>query len=187
MHTMPKELYKYMKTKISLFKPKNSPLEYAALWIAGLFVVLAGLTMLAPAPSYAQGTPDGSVPVTGNNDTDADTTNNGAKKGRQCGKGKDSKVVTRFNFGCLGETYDGAELNPITDLAFALVRFLSTGVGIIIVGSIILAGIQYSASEGNPEATQAAKGRIQSAVVGLFIYLFAFAFIQYLVPGGLFS
>ena len=104
----------------------------------------------------------------------------------QCGKG-DNAVDTKFDFGCVGDDYDGDTLNPILDVLYAIIRFLSLGVGIVIVGSIIWAGIQYSSSQGNPEQTQAAKSRIQNAITGLVLYMFIYALIQYLVPGGLFT
>lgn len=96
-----------------------------------------------------------------------------------CGKG-DSRITTKFNFGC-----NGADDNPIVDLAFAIIRFLAAGVGVVVVISIILAGIQYSTSEGNPEATMKAKRRIQASLIALVIYIFTFAIVNYLVPGGL--
>jgi hypothetical protein len=95
-----------------------------------------------------------------------------------CGKG-DSRITTKFNFGC-----NGAADNPIIDLAFALVRFLAAGVGVAVVISIILAGIQYSTSEGSPEATMKAKRRVQASLIALVIYIFTFAIVNYLVPGG---
>lgn len=108
------------------------------------------------------------------------TLDTGAAKPYQCGGGSDA-VKTQFNFGCQGKG------GPITDLVFALIRFLSFGVGLVIAASIIYAGIMYSTSSGNPENTQAAKKRILNAVVGLVFYILIFAFIQYLVPGGLFN
>lgn len=107
------------------------------------------------------------------------------KGGYQCGKG-DNEYKTRINFGCLGPAAK-TNMTPVEDLLYSLVRFLSYGVGLVLIASMIVAGIQYSTSEGNPEATQAAKNRIRDAVIGLFIYLFAFAIVQYLVPGGLFN
>lgn len=109
-----------------------------------------------------------------------------------CGKkSKDGKkgaeVKTKFNFGCVGKAYKGESLNPILDLAFSIIRFVSAGVGLIVVGSIIYAGILYSSSQGNPEQTQAAKNRIQNSIIGLVLYIFIFALVQYLVPGGLFT
>lgn len=97
-----------------------------------------------------------------------------------------NSVETRFDFGCLGNE-GPTDMNSIEDLLYSLIRFLSAGIGIVIVIFIILAGIQYSASEGNPEATQAAKNKIRDAIIGLIIYLIAFAFVQFLVPGGVFT
>ena len=109
-----------------------------------------------------------------------------------CGRGK-NKVETKFNFGCLGNDSDNDPnkvipakfANPIYDLAFSIIRFLTAGVGVVVVAAIIWAGIKYSTSEGNPDATAQAKSNIQSAIVALLIYIFAFAAINYLVPGGL--
>ncbi len=103
----------------------------------------------------------------------------------QCGNG-DKKVMTGINFGCRGTSYQ-KQLNPIVDIAFAIFRFLSAGVGIVAVGSIIVAGLQYSASRGNPAATQASIQRISNTVVGLIIYMFIFAIANFLIPGGLFT
>lgn len=107
--------------------------------------------------------------------------------GGVCGnENSGSSVETKFNFGCLGN--DGPDsMGAIEDLLYSLIRFLSVGVGVVLVMFIILAGIQYSASEGNPEATQGAKNKIRDAIIGLFIYLIAFAFVQFLVPGGIFA
>jgi hypothetical protein len=106
--------------------------------------------------------------------------------GHLCGN-TDNAVKTKFNFGCLGDSYTQGDLGPIEDLLYALIRFMSVGVGIVLVGAIIISGIQYSTSEGNPETTVAAKNRIQSVVAGLIIYIFAFSLLQYLVPGGIFN
>ncbi len=109
-----------------------------------------------------------------------------------CGNSKDNdeNVRIHFNFGCLGPGYDikvyGA-LNPIEDIIYAIIRFMALGVGIIVVISIIIAGIQYTSSEGNPEVTQQAKDRIRFTMFGLFLYIFAYTIMQYLVPGGLFK
>lgn len=105
----------------------------------------------------------------------------------QCGNLSDDSAnfKTKLNFGCLG-TRGPNGLGPIQDLVFAIIRFASIGVGILVVLSIIAAGIQYSTAEGNAEATQKSKKRIQQTVIGLVIYIFAFSILQFLVPGGLF-
>lgn len=107
------------------------------------------------------------------------------KAGDHCGAGED-KVSTKFNFGCQGDNYKGPG-GAIGDMLFTFIRFISTGVGLIVIASVIFSGIQYSASQGNPEATVKAKSRIQSAIIGLALYMFLFALMQWFVPGGLFA
>ena len=106
-----------------------------------------------------------------------------------CGKGEGNEVKVAFDFGCIGsfpDKYNGATLNPIIDIMFAIFRFLSAGVGLVVIGSIIVAGIQYSASRGDPQAIQTSIHRISNSLIGLLIYIFMFAIANYLVPGGMF-
>jgi hypothetical protein len=78
--------------------------------------------------------------------------------------------------GCdLVKTY----LNP-------LINLLSVAFGLIAVISVIMGGIQYSASQGDPQKSAQARSRITNTVVAIFAYLFLYIFLQFLIPGGLF-
>lgn len=101
-----------------------------------------------------------------------------------CGDG-DQAVDTSVDIGCKGK--GGGILNPITDAAFAIIRFLSIGVGLIIVGSLTFAGIQYTTSRGDPKATAAAIGRIRSNVIAFLIFIFSFAILNFVIPEGFFK
>lgn len=105
----------------------------------------------------------------------------------QCGTGEDA-VQTGVNLGCKGAEIEasGGQMNPVIDMLFALFRFLSAGVGLVIIGSIIVAGIQYTTSRGAPQATEAAIKRVTNSVIALLFYLLIFAIANYLVPGGMF-
>jgi len=96
--------------------------------------------------------------------------------GKVCGSGP-NKVVTSIDFNCTGAG------NPIFDLIWGIVRFLSVGVSAVVVLSLVIAGLQYIGSQGSPENTNKAIDRIRRALIGLIIYIFAFAIINYLVPG----
>ncbi len=113
----------------------------------------------------------------------------------QCGTGE-QKVTTSINFGCRGEECltnpteaicQGGDhtVNGIIDLLFALIRFLSIGVGMVIIASIIVAGIQFTTSSGNPQTTANALNRIRDTAIALLIFIFAYAIINWLVPGQL--
>jgi len=69
-------------------------------------------------------------------------------------------------------------LNPTINLLSALV-------GLVVVGSVIVGAIQYSASAGDPQKAAKAKGRIMNSVVALVAFIFLFAFLQWLIPGGI--
>lgn len=66
-----------------------------------------------------------------------------------------------------------------------LTRAISGLVGIVIVISIIAAGIQWSTAGNNPQQVAAAKSRIFNALLALFVFIFMFAFLQWIVPGGI--
>lgn len=63
---------------------------------------------------------------------------------------------------------------------------LSALVGIVVVIMIAVGGIQYTTARDDPQAVSAAKNRIRNAILALVFYLFGFAFLQYLIPGGIF-
>ncbi len=77
--------------------------------------------------------------------------------------------------------------NAMVDLLFAIIKFISDGVGLIVIMSIIIAGIQYTFSRGEPQAVQAASKRIQSSVTALIIFIFAYALLDFIIPRGLFG
>lgn len=87
----------------------------------------------------------------------------------------------------------GLENNPIVKDINMVVTFLSALVGVVIVGSLIWGGIQYAtagsdvAGSGKPSQVAAAKQRIANSLIALLAYLLIFAFLQWLIPGGIFD
>ena len=94
-------------------------------------------------------------------------------------------VTTSIDYGCSSQTSSG-DKNPIVLLLYAVVRFLTAGAGIVIVGSLVVGGIQYTTSQGDPQAQAKARGRVISALGALLLFIFTFALLQWLVPGGVF-
>ena len=95
-----------------------------------------------------------------------------------CGSG-DSAVTTSIDLGCK------AKGNPIMDALFAIIRFLSIGVGLVIIGSLVVAGIQFTSSRGDPQGSANALKRVQSTFIALLLFLFTYAILNYIVPGQL--
>jgi hypothetical protein len=94
-----------------------------------------------------------------------------------CGSPDLKAINTNIDLGCKGQG------EPIMDLLFALIRFVSYGVGLVIVGSLTFAGIQYIGSRGDPSANAMAIKRITANVTALLLFAFAYAIINYIVPG----
>jgi hypothetical protein len=66
-----------------------------------------------------------------------------------------------------------------------LATTLSALVAVAVVAGIVIGGIQYSTSAGDPQKVAQAKARISKALIALIVYFFLFAILQFLVPGGL--
>lgn len=81
-----------------------------------------------------------------------------------------------------------ANLRPencgITAYIQTFIRILSSVAGLVIVIMIAFGGAQYTLSRDNPQETAAAKSKIFNALLALAAYLFMFAFLQWVVPGG---
>jgi len=65
------------------------------------------------------------------------------------------------------------------------VALLSAMVGLVVVVTIILGAIEYIGSGGDPQRTASGRQHIINALIGLFAYILLFAFLQFLIPGGL--
>lgn len=68
-----------------------------------------------------------------------------------------------------------------------IINFLAAGVGVVVVFALIIAGIQYTTAGDNPAKVQDARKRILNAIIALIAFGLTFAFLQYLIPGGLFN
>jgi hypothetical protein len=76
--------------------------------------------------------------------------------------------------------------NPIVKWIEFFINVLS--VTILAGASVMIAwaGIQYMSARDNAQAVQAAKEKIWNVIFGLLAYFFLYAFIQWLIPGGVF-
>lgn len=89
-----------------------------------------------------------------------------------------------FQGDCKEDTVNASNCGIISYLLTAI-NALSALVGIVVVIMIVVGGIQYSASRDSPQMVSAARDRIRNAILGLIAYLFIYALLQYLVPGGI--
>jgi len=77
--------------------------------------------------------------------------------------------------------------NAIWDLLIMVLNILTAGVGVAATIGIIIAALQYSSAENKSDQVHNAKMRIWNIILGLVCYFVMYAFLQFLIPGGLFS
>ena len=94
----------------------------------------------------------------------------------------DCAKTTAFSFGDCKTTNVG-----IKCLAVEVLRFLSVGVGLAVVGGVAAGGIVYATAQGSPGKTQSGIKIITNSILALILYLLMFAILQFLIPGGVLS
>lgn len=73
----------------------------------------------------------------------------------------------------------------IIDIIVIAINFLSAIAGIVFVVSIMISGFQYMTARDNAGQIQKAKSRIISTLIALAIYVFMYALLNFLIPGGI--
>jgi hypothetical protein len=81
-------------------------------------------------------------------------------------------------------TTDIAE-NPIFFYLRNILVFMAGGVGLAVVGGIIYGAYMYITARGNASQTQQGQNIIINAVIGLLMFIFMYAILQFLIPGGI--
>ena len=127
-------------------------------------------TNTAPPASGAKGQvvcPDGHTVVASNKVDTCPDTADPAVTGGNCSKVTSGScdLVSKY-------------IQPAIDL-------LAGGVGIAVVISIVIGGMQYSSSAGDSSKITAAKNRIRNSIIALVMFLFLVAFLNFLIPGGI--
>lgn len=103
----------------------------------------------------------------------------------------ETEIETSFAFGqtkCFPKNSpDGGATNPIIVALLDIFNFLAIGVGIVVTGGIVYGGILYSTANGNASQGQKAVTIIVNSIIGLLLFIFMYAILNFLVPGRLFG
>ena len=91
---------------------------------------------------------------------------------------------TAIDFSSYATRYCTGDSTSITVLILIVIDFLAIGVGIAVVGGIAYGGVRYAASGGDAGKTKEAIGIITNAVIGLVLFVFMYAIVNFFVPGG---
>lgn len=101
--------------------------------------------------------------------------------------GSISIAVSKISIAYAASTPVAGSKNAIFDLIQTIINLIFGITGFVIIGMIILGGIQYSTSGGNPQAASGAKKKINNAILALLLMVFLYPFLQWIVPGGIFG
>lgn len=86
--------------------------------------------------------------------------------------------------GCVTGTDDGSAIFSVLNI---VLQVLTYGVGIAGTFAIVIVGIQYMTAKDNAGRMAAAKTRLIAIIIGLAAYAVMWAFLQWLLPGGIFG
>ena len=111
---------------------------------------------------------------------------NGGSNGGGGGSGGGStcgSAHTFFDWGCNGVD----DKDSILTVLVTISNWLAAGVVIAVIGGIIYGAIMYATSAGDAGKAKSATEIIRNAFIALILYFLMWAFLQYIVPGGLFN
>ncbi|MDB5166994.1 MAG: hypothetical protein JWN26_139 [Candidatus Saccharibacteria bacterium] len=80
----------------------------------------------------------------------------------------------------------GTTNNGVWSLLLTVINILTAGVGIAAVGGIVYGSILYTSAGGNADQTKKAIEFIRNVIIGIVAYALMFAFLNFIIPGGLF-
>ncbi len=85
---------------------------------------------------------------------------------------------------CVETALFGSYCDGIWGILAIVLNVLMIGVGAAGVIGLVIAGIQYATASGDPGQMTKAKSRITQIVIGLVAFGLMWAFLEWLIPGG---
>lgn len=76
------------------------------------------------------------------------------------------------------------EKSAIWTILLLIINIMTAGVGLAAVGGIVYGAILYTTAEDKPEQVSRAKTTIFNVILGLVAFILMWAFLQFLIPGG---
>jgi hypothetical protein len=85
------------------------------------------------------------------------------------------------------ENAEDAKGSGIWGVLMIALQILTAGVGIVAVGGVVYAAILYSSASDRAEQVKHAKDILQNIAIGLALYAGMYLFLNFLIPGGIFT
>jgi hypothetical protein len=106
------------------------------------------------------------------------------KKGQSCCGGV---VTTVISCDQPGGTKAKLENTGLWGILLLLLNIVSAGVIIAAIGGVAYGSIIYTTAGGNLDKVKKSRAIIANTVVGIAVYILLYAFMNYLIPGGIFK
>ena len=84
-----------------------------------------------------------------------------------------------------GNCADISQCDFIANYVDPFINFGAAGIGLAVAISLTIGAVQYGSSGGDPQRVTAAKNRIRNSIIALLAFLFLYAMLNFLIPGGL--
>jgi len=81
----------------------------------------------------------------------------------------------------------GVEGTGLWGLLMLVINILTAGIGVAAVGGVVYGAVLYTTSGGSPDQVKKALQIIRNVAIGLVMYALMYAFLNYIIPGGMFS
>lgn len=176
------------------------------LFFFGVFLITLVIATMIGQVSYSKPDPNGGTNTNNNqnqnqggnqnnnqnqggnnqNQNGGNGNSNGGGNGGGGGSGGGSTCGTAhtfFDWGCNGAD----DKDSILTVLVTISNWLAAGVVIAVIGGIIYGAIMYATSAGDAGKAKSATEIIRNAFIALILYFLMWAFLQYIVPGGLFG
>ena len=170
------------------------------LFFFGVFLITLVIATMIGQVSYSKPDPNGGTNTNNNqnqnqgnnqnnnnqNQNGGNGNSNGSSNGGGGGSGGGStcgSTHTFFDWGCNG----ASDKDSILTVLVTISNWLAAGVVIAVIGGIIYGAIMYATSAGDAGKAKSATEIIRNAFIALILYFLMWAFLQYIVPGGLFG
>lgn len=82
---------------------------------------------------------------------------------------------------------EGLEATGLWSIVLLAINILTGLVGVAALAGIVYGSVLYTSAGGNAEQTKKAMGIITNVVIGVIAFAAMFAFLNFLIPGGVFN
>jgi len=125
------------------------------------------------------------VPANDANGNPVCPTNPLVVKGKNCPAGTVETALPILSGGAKCITNNGGQGSAIVAYAIQILKLVNIAFGLFIILMLVITGVQYMTSLGDPGSVKNAKNRLQNTIIALVLYLSMFAILSFLIPGGI--